>query len=105
MASFTLDDIYAAADAKYGSTDIPFGDDTLVLRNALRISKEERKALTSIQEKVKEDPLDSMSEAITIAAADKAVAAKFLKDIVKGDAAILAIVFDKYTGDTQVGEA
>lgn len=104
MASFTLDDIRAAADAKYGSTDIPFGDETLVLRNPLRLSKEERKALTSIQESEDADAEDSMIEALTIAAADKAVAKRFLKEV-NGDAGVLAVVFEKYTGEAQTGEA
>lgn len=103
--SFSLDDIRAAADKKYAATEFPFGDDTLVLRNALRLTKEERKAMTSIQEALKEDPEDGMEQALKIAADDKKIAEKFIKDVVAGDAAILATVFDLYTGQTQAGEA
>ena len=105
MASFTIDDIRAAADKKYAATEFPFGDDVLVLRNALRLSKEERKELTSIQDGIKEDPEAGMEKALKIAAADKKVAEKYLKEVVAGDAAILATVFDFYTGQTQAGEA
>lgn len=105
MASFTLEDIHAAADKKYASTEFPFGDEVLVLRNALRLSKEERKAMTDIQDSIKEDPDAGMEEALKLAAKDKAVAEKFIKDVVKGDTAILATVFDLYTGQTELGEA
>lgn len=105
MASFTVADITAAADKKYASTEFPFGDDVLVLRNALRLTKEERKAMTSIQESIKDDPDAGLEEALLLAAKDKAVAKKFLKEVVKGETAILATVFDLYTGQTELGEA
>lgn len=105
MTAFSLDEIRAAADVKYSSTDITFGDDTLVLRNALRLSKAERKDLSEIQDAIKEDPEEGMAKALTLVAADKKIAAKFIKEAAAGDAAILATVFDKYTGQDQAGEA
>lgn len=106
MSSFSLDDIRTAAEAKYGSTDITFGEDTLVLRNALRLSKAERKELMSLQDKIDagEDQEDLVVGALTLVAKDKAVARKFLK-AVGDDMAVLSEVFQKYTGETQVGEA
>lgn len=106
MASFTLDDIRAAADAKYGSTDIEFGSDVLVLRNALKLSKEERKELMATQDKINDgaDQDDLVIEALKLVAADKAVAQKFL-DLVAGDMTVLSEVFSRYTQGTQAGEA
>lgn len=106
--TFTLDDIREAAEAKYGSTDIAFGADmVLVMRNALRLSKSERAELANIQELLDEDGADQeqiLADAIVLVAQDKSVAKKFLKEI-NEDLAILAEVFGKYTGETQVGEA
>jgi hypothetical protein len=105
MASYTLDDIRAAADTKYAATEFPFGDDTLVLRNALRLSKEERKELNKIQDSIKEDPEDGMVKALMLVTADKAVAQKFIDEVVAGDTALLATVFDLYIGGPEAGEA
>lgn len=102
-----LDDIRAAAEKKYGSTDIDFGDGVLTLVNPLRLPKERRKALTSIQDRLDEEGADQeefLAEAIRIVASDKATADKFL-DLVGDDLAVLASVFEAYTEDAQVGEA
>lgn len=109
MATFTLDNIRAAADAKYGSTDIQLDDkDTAVLRNPLRLSKAERDELAGLQDKLDgDDGLDQgdvLADAIRLVAKDKKVAEKLI-DEVDGDLAVLASIFETYTKGTQAGEA
>ena len=108
MASFTLDDIRKAADAKYGSTDIDMGNgDVLVLVNPLRLPKEKRDVLSKVQESGKEDDKDqgdTMREAIRIVAERQDMAEKFI-GIAGDDLALLATVFSSYTEGAQVGEA
>jgi len=115
--TLTLDDIRASVGKKYASTDIEFGGSAeLVLRNPLRLPKEDRKALMGLQDdfdsKEGEDELDApkaaMQKAILIAAADKAIAKEFLKVAaeVEGDELpILTEVFSTYMGEGQAGEA
>lgn len=107
MASFSLDDIRAAAEARYGSTDIELGDTTVRLLNPLRLPKQKRDDLSALQDKLSADGADQealMSEAIRLVAdADKA--ADQLLGAVGGDLAVLAEIFDRYGKGTQVGEA
>lgn len=107
MAQFSLDDIKAAADAKYGSTDIDFGDKTLVLTNALRLPEEKREILLSIQDDLQAEGADQVAllrDALRAAATNDVVAEDFLA-VVGDDLALLITVFDKYTSGTQAGEA
>lgn len=106
MATFSLDDIRAAAEAKYGSTDIDLGNgEVLSLVNPLRLPKEKRERLSSIQDQSEEtDEGDVMREAIRIVASDQGKAEHFLA-IVGDDLAMLATVFSTYTEGTQMGEA
>ncbi|KOG26821.1 phage tail assembly protein [Streptomyces viridochromogenes] len=107
MASFSLDDIRAAAERKYGSTDITFGEDTARLVNPLRLSKTRRDALLAVQEKMGAEDADQaelLADAIrTIAESEKA--AEKLLDTVGGDLAVLAEIFAHYGESTQAGEA
>ncbi|NWF28250.1 phage tail assembly protein [Streptomyces sp. PKU-EA00015] len=107
MASFSLDDIRAAAERKYGSTDITFGEDTVRLLNPLRLPKARRDALLALQEemgKEESDQAELLAQAIrTIAESEKA--AEKLLEAVDGDLAILAEIFGHYGESTQVGEA
>ncbi|WP_282703752.1 phage tail assembly protein [Streptomyces sp. CC219B] len=107
MASFSLDDIRAAAERKYGSTDITFGEDVVRLLNPLRLPKTRRDALLSLQEEMSKDDTDQaelLAQAIrTIAESEKA--ADKLLGVVDGDLAILAEIFGHYGESTQVGEA
>ncbi|MEU7030048.1 phage tail assembly protein [Streptomyces sp. NPDC046275] len=107
MASFSLDDIRAAAERKYGSTDITFGEDVVRLLNPLRLPKARRDALLALQEemgKEDNDQADLLARAIrTIAESEKA--ADKLLAAVDGDLAILAEIFGHYGESTQVGEA
>ena len=108
MANFTLDDIRAAADAKYGSTEIELGDGTVLsLINPLRLPKLKRDALSAIGEKLEGEDVDQadvFADAIRIAASS-AVAAEKLIEACAGDLAILSEVFAAYTTGAQVGEA
>ncbi|WP_217129369.1 phage tail assembly protein [Streptomyces sp. AC558_RSS880] len=107
MASFSLDDIRAAAERKYGSTDITLGEDTVRLLNPLRLPKARRDALLSLQEQMSADDADQaalLSDAIrTIAESEKA--AEKLLEAVGGDLAVLAEIFGHYGESTQAGEA
>ncbi|MGW1836970.1 phage tail assembly protein [Streptomyces sp. NPDC002067] len=107
MASFSLDTIRAAAEAKYGSTDIELGDETIRLLNPLRLPKTKRTALSELQDRMGGEDADQeelLSEAIRLVA-ERPAAADDLLDAVGGDLAVLAEIFDRYGKGTQVGEA
>ncbi|MEV5136247.1 phage tail assembly protein [Streptomyces syringium] len=107
MASYSLDDIRTAAEAKYGSTDIELGDETIRLLNPLRLPKATRKELTQLQDLMAGEDADQeelLSEAIRLVAEHPKAADKLLT-AVNGDLAVLAEIFDHYGKGTQVGEA
>lgn len=108
MATFTLDDIRAAAEAKYGSTDIDLGPEgTMVLVNPLRLPKEKRDALEKIQEKGEQDGADQgdvMREALRLVTSTPKQVETFIA-LAGDDLAMLATVFASYTDGAQVGEA
>ncbi|MEU1309161.1 phage tail assembly protein [Streptomyces cinnamoneus] len=107
MASFPLDDIRRAAEAKYGSTDIELGDETVRLLNPLRLPKAKRTELSQLQDHMGGDGADQeelLSEAIRLVA-DTSQSAEKLLAAVNGDLALLAEIFDRYGRGTQVGEA
>lgn len=107
MATFSLDDIRAAADAKYGSTDIQLDEKTtVVLRNPLRLSKAERDELAKLQGSLDGDSDQSevLGNALRLVAKDKKIAEKLI-DTVGDDLALLAQLFATYSKGTQAGEA
>ncbi|MFI9205291.1 phage tail assembly protein [Streptomyces sp. NPDC053048] len=107
MASFSLDDIRSAAEAKYGSTDIELGDDTVRLLNPLRLPKETRTKLAQLQDLMGGEDADQeelLAQAIRLVA-EHAKAADKLLAAVGGDLAVLAEIFDAYGRGAQVGEA
>ncbi|MGW3323881.1 phage tail assembly protein [Streptomyces virginiae] len=107
MASYTLDDIRAAAEAKYGATEINFGDDVCRLLNPLRLPKEKRTELLAIQDQLDGEDADQeavLGQAIRLVAESQPAANKLLK-AVGSDLAILAEIFETYGKGTQVGEA
>lgn len=102
-----LDDIRAAAEAKYGSLDIEVGDRTVRLLNPLRLPKTKRDAMIQLQDAMKDDGADQvegMRDMIRLAA-ESAFAAELLLDAVGDDLTILAEVFSEYGKQTRVGEA
>ncbi|MGW6745420.1 phage tail assembly protein [Streptomyces sp. NPDC055025] len=107
MASYSLDEIRAAAEARYGSTDIELGTGTVRLLNPLRLPKQKRDDLAGLQDKLSAEDADQealMSQAIRLVA-DSGKAADKLLSAVGGDLAVLAEIFDRYGKGTQVGEA
>ncbi|MFF7800252.1 phage tail assembly protein [Streptomyces olivaceus] len=108
MASFTLDNIRAAADAKYGSTDIEVDEKTTVhLLNPLRLPKEKREKLMNLQDEMDKEGSDQeqvISDAIRLVA-DHPKKAGILLDQIGGDLAVLAQLFETYGKGAQVGEA
>ncbi|QPB09926.1 tape measure chaperone [Streptomyces phage Sitrop] len=107
MASFSLDDIRSAAEAKYGSTDINFGDDVCRLLNPLRLPKAKRNELINIQSKLDGEDVDQeavLADAIRLVAESDKAAEKLLS-AVGDDLAVLAQIFETYGEGTQAGEA
>ncbi|MGW3336210.1 phage tail assembly protein [Streptomyces sp. NPDC001009] len=107
MASFSLDDIRAAAERRYGSTDITIGDEVVRLLNPLRLPKAKRDALLALQDQMGNDDADQaelLSDAIRTVAASPEGADHLLTEV-GGDLAILAEIFGHYGESTQSGEA
>lgn len=103
----TLDDIRAAAEAKYGSLDIQLPDVTVKLLNPLRMTKKNRDALMAIQTRLGEDDADQealLKEALNLVA-ENGPQAKALLKAVGDDLASLAVIFERYVEGTQAGEA
>ena len=125
MATFSLDQIKAAADAKYGSLDIPLSDkqgDVVRLLNPLRMSEAQRGELRLIQDRLNEisssqededaepteDAVKEQTDLIAemlLAVAENKTAGQKLLDALGGDLAMTMIVFEQYTEGTQAGEA
>jgi len=127
MATFSLDQIKAAADAKYGSLDIPLSDkqgDVVRLLNPLRMSEAQRSELRAIQDKLNEisasqegddedsepseDAVKEQTDLIAemlLAVAENKTAGQKLLDALGGDLAMTMVVFEQYTEGTQAGEA
>jgi hypothetical protein len=123
MATFTLDDIAEAADKAYGSMDIPLSNGNIVsLRNALRLSKAERKELQALQAQLGEDADKSkdgdeesavpndideakiFEDSLVLVASNKADGKQLVKDL-DHDLGKLITVFKLYNKDTELGEA
>lgn len=107
MASYTLDDIRAAAEARYGSTDITLGEHVVRLLNPLRLSKARREELAALQDEINADGADQeelLAHAIRLVAESEAAANALLEEVGE-DLAVLAQVFELYGRGTQAGEA
>jgi hypothetical protein len=111
MSAYTLDDIRAAAEKKYASTDITVGDTTVTLVNVLRLPKEKRDVFTSLQEEMdSEDKDEDVDQAAKLADLLRLVAknekdADVLLDAIGDDLALLATIFEMYAKGTESGEA
>lgn len=107
MASYTLDDIRAAADAKYASTDIDLGTgDVVHLVNPLRLPKASRDKLHELQDRLEKDGADQqvlLEDAIRLVS-DNGQKADALLTEIGGDLAVLAQIFETYGESTQVGK-
>ncbi len=107
MSTFSLDDIRAAADKKYASVKITFGNEVLEMLNPLRLPEDRRNKLIALQEELDSDKGDQgrlLEEAVRLVASDLKVAVAFLDEI-DGDLAVLAAVFEKYNTGAEAGEA
>lgn len=114
MATITLDDIRQAIERKYAPVVIEFGDGkSCTLRQALRLPKEDRARLRQLQENVNtegetEEDLDAamnaLREIIRVAATSKTEANALLKAVGE-DELVLTEILQKWTDDTQAGEA
>lgn len=108
---FSLDDIRAAAEAKYGSLriDLDPNGKYLELLNPLKLDKGKRAELMALQkntndEDATEDQEETFSEMIRVAASNRDIAEEFL-GMVGGDLTVLAEVLERYGKLVQVGEA
>lgn len=116
MSTFKLDDIRAAADRKYGTTDIEIGDQVVHLVNPLRLSESARDEFSRLSASMKDDDEKDESEsglkrqverleALLRCVAASVYEGDLLIDAVGGDLAVLAEVFEAYGEKEQVGEA
>lgn len=114
-STITLDSIRESLDNKYGAVEVDLGTSSVQLRNALRLSKEERKALMHVFDDVKssddEDSefdedvtLESMREMIRLVSDTKEGAEKLITAL-GDDLAMFVEVMNEYTKDQKLGEA
>lgn len=102
-----LDDIRAAAEAKYGSLDVEVGERTVRLLNPMRLPERKRAAMLALQEDAKADDVDQvevMREMVRLAS-ESTVGAELLLEAIGDDLAVLAEIFSEYGKRTRVGEA
>lgn len=109
MATIDLDTLREKANAKYDNLTIPVGDgEAVTLVNALRLPKEKRAELVSLQDNLSEADQDEIEEHLSKAIyliAHSDAGAKRLLDHVDGDLALLMTIFESYSSGTQAGEA
>ena len=113
MPSVTLADIQEAAERKYGPYIIELsGGQTCTLVNAIRLSKDKRKKVLSLQDKINGEEKDVdeanvdefLEDMIRLVAKSKADADRLIK-AAGGDLAILMSVVEGYSEGSQLGEA
>jgi Mycobacteriophage tail assembly protein len=113
MAQFTLDNIRDAAEAKYGSMDIPVGAILVRLLNPLRLTKEKRSALIAAQKDLEAEEKEGVENIDQVEVfrkilrliAENEIQAEALIAELGDDLALLASVFEMYSEGTQAGEA
>lgn len=101
MPSFTLADIQAAADKKYGPMVIDLGDSKVELVNPIRMSKDKRDKLTALD--TEEDVDKKLAAIVRLACSQRD--AKALLDAVGSDLGALAEIVTEWSKSSQVGEA
>lgn len=110
---FTLDDIHAAAEKKYGSTWLDLDGGEVELVNVLRLPKEKRKVIMNIASESKKNEgettdLDKTHADLLaglVAACRTSAQEKILKDNIGHDTTYVVEVFSLYMEETEVGEA
>lgn len=104
MANFSLDDIRAAAEKKYGATIIDLdGGATITLLNPLRVSKKNRDELVAL-EKEDIDVEDSTKRALELMVKSPGDYKRLISNF-GDDLGILATIMETHTASAQVGEA
>jgi hypothetical protein len=111
MSKFTLDDIRAAAEAKYADTEVRYGDDPFdvcKLVNPLRLPKDKRAQLTGMQAELdadsEKDEVAILERTIRLVAASEGHAEQLIAKI-NGDLTVLSQLFSTYAEGVQAGEA
>lgn len=117
--TFSLDDIRAAAEAQFGSSNFEYINEDgeqreLVLINPLRLPKKRRDALLGLQDELDADEADQealMVKGLHLSAEDYDARTKKSKHVTgfvashDGDLAVIATVFQLHQKAAQVGEA
>ena len=106
----TLDDINNAAEKRFGNVEIPLDESTtVVLRNPLRLSEEERDQLTGLQDSANEAEEDQDQskyfEEMLLIVGDSKTKVRRLIDSFDGDLTKLVAVVQLYQEYAQMGEA
>lgn len=111
-----FDDLIEKANKEYAHTEVELPDDkgTVVLRNVLQLSDEEREQISKVTKASKdvdadeaeesESLFDQLAGALRIAAADKGLV-EVLIDLLDRNNAYILTLFREYVKSTQVGEA
>lgn len=99
--SFTLDDIIAAAEAKYGHTEVA----GVILQNPMRLPKEKREEFAKMRDRLGEEDEASVLENMLRMVAKPGTGIEGLIEQCGHDLALLMTIFTKYSEGTQVGEA
>lgn len=103
MASaLTLDDIRGAAEKKYAAREIDLGGEVVSLRNPLRMTKDERKALQELNLEDFEEAVDYFHASFSLVSSEKEADA--LREAIGDDAAVYATLFEVYVKDVDLGE-
>ena len=109
--TFKLDDLVTAAHAEYDHYPVELSDgEVVVLRNALRLSEDERNELGSKggdgenDEDSDESTLEGLRKFVRLVADDKDAAERLLSAI-GDDLAVLVHIVKGYNKATQAGEA
>jgi hypothetical protein len=103
---FTLANIRAAADKKFGHTEI----DGVILLNPLRLSEEKRAEMTALFAELRSEAEDKRSqqavlEDVLLTVAKTEASGKKLVKEIGGDLAVLLEVIASYSQETEAGEA
>jgi hypothetical protein len=107
VSQFTLDDIRAAAEKKYGNVDISFDGNTVTLLNPLRLDHAKRAALSALQDELNDsdgDQAELLRKGILLVAQNAEYGQRLI-DTIGEDLTVLAQVFASYGEGVQAGEA
>lgn len=115
MATFTLDDLRAAADKKYAPTIVEAGDETFTLPTLLRMDADTRTKITKMISKAEElvgedesaEDLDAEIQLFSdlVVEAEANGKGERLLELIGGDVAVLVDLVTAWLKDSQAGEA